>query len=148
MARVKNKDSKAELNVRRRLHALGYRYRVQHKIVGKPDIAFTRLKLAIFIDGDMWHGNAWRLRNLPNLAAMFPNRTEWWVAKIERNMERDYEVNTQLQGMGWKVLRFWESQIDADIDKVISEVEMAIKERRDDVDRSVSAPCRRHHLSL
>jgi DNA mismatch endonuclease (patch repair protein) len=138
MARVRNKDSKAELTVRRRLHALGYRYRVHHRITGKPDIAFTRLKVAIFIDGDMWHGNAWRLRGLPDLAAMYPNRTEWWVAKIERNMARDEEVNAALNAAGWIVLRFWESDVKADLDQVVADIKVTIEERRRLLDHSSS----------
>ena len=134
MAQVRNRDSKAELAVRRRLHALGYRFRIQLKLPGRPDIAFTRLKLAVFVDGDMWHGNAWRLRGLPNLAAMYPNRTEWWVAKIERNMARDQEVNEELAAAGWRVLRFWESDIKADLDRVIADIEAAIQEQRYELD--------------
>lgn len=137
MATVKNKDSKAEMAVRRRLHALGYRYRVQHKVEGRPDIAFTRLKIAIFIDGDMWHGNAWRRRGLPNMAAMFPNRTEWWVAKIERNMERDQEVTERLKSLGWCVLRFWESDITEALDQVIAVIENTVKERRLELDKPI-----------
>lgn len=135
MARVRNKDSKAELAVRCRLHALGYRYRVQLKITGRPDIAFTRLKLAVFIDGDMWHGNAWQLRGLPSLAAMFPSRTEWWVAKIEGNMARDRKVTDQLNADGWLVLRFWESEVQADLESVIARIETAIGERRQALNR-------------
>ena len=148
MARVKNKDSKAELVVRRRLHALGYRYRVQHKITGRPDIAFTRLKIAIFIDGDMWHGNAWKVRGLPNLAAMFPNRTEWWVSKIERNMVRDREINERLSALGWRVLRFWESDITKALDQVIAVIEETIEERRRELDKPAPLATRsdRHAL--
>src|SRR5688572_10251123 len=84
MAQVKNKDSKAELAIRRRLHAMGLRYRLHYRIEGRPDIAFPSRRVAVFIDGDFWHGNAWKLRGLGSLAELFPTRTEWWVAKITR----------------------------------------------------------------
>jgi DNA mismatch endonuclease (patch repair protein) len=83
-------------------------------VPGHPDLVIRSRKLAIFVDGDFWHGNAWRLRGLPNLAALFPNRTAWWVAKIERNVQRDLEVTRQLESKGWRVIRVWESDILAD----------------------------------
>src|SRR5690606_26344398 len=94
----------------------GLRYRLHAKdVLGTPDIVIRRRRLAVFVDGDMWHGNAWRLRGLPNLASMFPNRTEWWVAKIERNMQRDREVTERLRADGWTVVRIWESDVIADV---------------------------------
>ena len=111
MGAVRNRDSTAELAVRRRLWANGIRYRLNVKLPGKPDLVFPGRKVAVFIDGDLWHGNSWRVRGLPSLEAQFPNRTEWWVAKIRRNMARDAEVNEQLARAGWNVLRFWESDV-------------------------------------
>lgn len=115
MAAVRNKDSRAELMLRRELHRRGLRYRLHAKSVpGRPDLVFPRRRLAVFVDGDFWHGNAWRLRGLERLEDLFPTRTEWWSAKIRRNMERDQEVTAALLGLGWRVLRFWESDILAD----------------------------------
>lgn len=127
MAKVRNKDTRPELTVRRMLHAQGYRFRVHYrKLYGNPDIVFVRQRLAIFIDGDFWHGNAWKVRGLPSLEAQFPNRTDWWIAKLRRTMQRDAEVTTRLQAEGWRVLRFWESAIQADsqavVDSIIAEV--------------------------
>lgn len=122
MAAVRNKDSKAEWKIRRRLHAMGVRYRLHHKIVGRPDIVFPRQRIAVFIDGDFWHGNAWRLRGLASLADLFPTRTDWWVAKITRNMERDADVTRTLRLQGWLVLRFWESDVEKDVDAVSSRI--------------------------
>ncbi len=128
MSKVKSKNSKAELIVRRRLHARGLRYRLHYiKVYGRPDIVFTRKRVAIFIDGDFWHGNAWRVRGLPSLAAQFPNRTEWWVAKLERTMQRDADVTATLTGEGWTVLRFWESDILADANNVIERIVNAVQ---------------------
>src|SRR3712207_5456925 len=101
MSRVRNKDSKAELVLRRELHGRGLRYRLHAKdVVGRPDLVNRSRRLAVFVDGDFWHGNPeeWRRRRLPDLAAMFPNRTEWWVAKITANIERDRRVSSELAG--------------------------------------------------
>lgn len=131
MARVKSTGSKAELTIRRLLHARGLRYRLHYnKVYGRPDIVFTRRRVAVFIDGDFWHGNAWRLRGLPSLASQFPNRTEWWVAKLERNMRRDAEVNDQLLSQGWTVLRFWESDVIADANGVVERIVEAVQKER------------------
>lgn len=130
MAQVKNKNTKAELAVRHLLHARGLRYRIHYnKVYGRPDIVFTRRRVAVFIDGDFWHGNAWRLRGLPSMAAQFPNRTEWWVAKLERNIERDLEVTQKLTAEGWSVLRFWESEVIANVDKVVDSIVDIIQEQ-------------------
>ncbi|MGH3549987.1 MAG: very short patch repair endonuclease [Pseudonocardiaceae bacterium] len=115
MSRVRSKDSKAELALRRALHARGFRYRLHgKKVFGRPDIVNRSRRLAIFVDGDMWHGNEHHRRGLASLADMFPSRTEWWVAKIEANMRRDREVTATLRGQGWTVIRLWESDILAD----------------------------------
>ena len=114
MKAVRNRNSTAEMAVRRRLWANGIRYRLNVKLPGKPDLVFPTKQIAVFIDGDLWHGNSWRVRGLPNLEAQFPNRTEWWVTKIRRNMERDREVTKQLAADGWTVVRFWESDVLSD----------------------------------
>lgn len=130
MSRVRNKDSKAEMAIRRRLHALGFRYRVHYRVVGRPDVVFPRERVAVFVDGDMWHGNAWKLRGLNSLAEMFPHRTEWWVAKIERTIERDRDVSAQLTALGWEVLRIWESEIIADAEAQANRVARVVARRR------------------
>lgn len=115
MSKVRSKDSKAELALRRALHARGFRYRLHGKnVLGRPDIVNRSRRLAIFVDGDMWHGNEHHRRGLASLAELFPTRTEWWVAKIEANMRRDREVTATLLEQGWTVIRLWESDILAD----------------------------------
>lgn len=124
MAAVKSKDSAAELALRRELHRRGLRYVLHVRdLPGRPDVVFRRRRVALFVDGDFWHGNAWRLRGLPNLEAQFPNRTEWWTAKIRRNMARDREVTTALTEAGWNVVRAWESEVLADATTVADRVE-------------------------
>ena len=128
MAAVKNKDSKAELMLRKRLWAVGLRYRKHHPgLVGRPDIVFPGAQVAVFVDGDFWHGNAWRLRGLASLADLFPNRTDWWVHKIERNMQRDREVTDALTEAGWVVARVWESRVLREVDVVAAEVESLVR---------------------
>lgn len=128
MSKVRNRDSMAELNIRRLLHARGLRYRLHYnKVHGRPDIVFTKKRVAVFIDGDFWHGNAWRLRGLSSIADQFPNRTEWWVSKLERTIRHDVEVTEGLTAEGWTVLRFWESEVKANAEKVVERIAMAVE---------------------
>jgi DNA mismatch endonuclease (patch repair protein) len=125
MSAVKNKNSVAELRLRRALFARGLRYRVHYpKLIGTPDIVFTAARLAVFVDGDFWHGNAWRLRGMSTFEEQFRfrSRPEWWENKIRRNMERDAEVNFRLQAEGWRVLRLWESEVLANVQACVERV--------------------------
>ena len=127
MASVRSKDTKPEIAVRRALWARGYRYRVHFDgLPGKPDIVFTRARLAVFIDGDFWHGNTWRIRGLNSLEELFPTRTEWWVNKIRGNIERDEEVNRLLRELGWTVLRVWESDVERNLDQVVKRMTVQV----------------------
>jgi len=128
MAAVRNKDSKAELALRRELHARGMRYRLHARDVpGRPDLVIRSRRFAVFVDGDMWHGNEHRRRGMTSMAELFPTRTDWWVAKIERNMQRDQEVNEQLAADGWTVIRIWESEVLADPAKAADRVLDALR---------------------
>lgn len=135
MAAVKNKGSKAELALRRELHRRGLRYRLHaSELAGKPDLVFRHWRVAVFVDGDLWHGNPeeWARRGKATLAEMFPTRTEWWVAKIERNVERDREVSERLTAEGWRVVRLWEHDVlaspSAAADLVVAELRIAGRE--------------------
>ena len=128
MAAVRSKDSKAELALRRELHARGMRYRLHARDVpGRPDLVIRSRRLAVFVDGDMWHGNEHHRRGMTSIAELFPTRTDWWVAKIERNMQRDQEVNGQLAADGWTVIRIWESEVLADPAKAADRVLDALR---------------------
>jgi DNA mismatch endonuclease (patch repair protein) len=114
MSRVRHKDSKAELALRRALHAAGVRYRLHAPdVLGRPDLVVRSRRLAVFVDGDLWHGNPEevRRRGRQSLAELFPTRSEWWVAKIERTMARDREVTEALRANGWTVIRLWEHDV-------------------------------------
>lgn len=117
MSRVKSKNTKPELALRRVLHAAGMRYRLHPSDVpGKPDLVIRGRRLAVFVDGDLWHGNPaeWQRRGRDSLADLFPTRTDWWVAKIERTRARDVQVNAELRQAGWIVVRVWESDLRDD----------------------------------
>lgn len=129
MAAVRNKDSKAELRLRRALHNAGLRYRLHaNDVLGRPNLVIRSRRLAVFVDGDMWHGNPEevRRRGRQNLAELFPSRTEWWVAKIQRNMARDQEVTETLRREGWIVIRLWEHDVLADTDAAARKVLQAV----------------------
>jgi len=132
MASVRSRNTKPELVLRRAVHARGARYRIHaDDVVGRPDLAIRSRKIAVFVDGDLWHGNPaeWRRRGKTDLASMFPSRTEWWVAKIERNMAHDRKVDEQLRAEGWRVLRLWASDVMADPDSAAETVVGAIRRR-------------------
>jgi DNA mismatch endonuclease (patch repair protein) len=118
------KGSKAELALRHELHRRGLRYRLHvGGLPGRPDLVLSRFRLVVFVDGDFWHGNAWRLRGLARFEDQFPTNTEFWVTKIRGNMRRDQEVNAALRVAGWRVLRVWETKILANPAAAADEVE-------------------------
>src|SRR6056297_249095 len=123
MSKIRGKNTKPEMAFRRALFAAGYRYRIDYKkLIGKPDIALNRYKTVIFIDGEYWHGFNWEERK-PKIKT---NR-DFWIAKIERNMQRDEEVNEKLKLMGYTIFRFWESEVKKELDRCLTEVLMHLK---------------------
>lgn len=122
MSRVKQKDTDIELTLRKRLWREGIRYRKNYrKLPGSPDIAITKYQIAIFCDGEFWHGKGWEIKR-PKIQS----NPEYWTAKIERNMRRDSEADRKLQRMGWCVLRFWGADIEKNIDACVEEVKDVI----------------------
>ena len=118
MGKIRGKNTKPELAFRKALWEAGYRYRIDYKkLIGKPDIALKKYKTVIFIDGEFWHGYNWEERK----DKVKTNR-EFWIAKIERNIQRDEEVNEALDEMGYKVFRFWETQVKKNLDVCLEEV--------------------------
>ena len=133
MASVKGRDTRPEIALRKGLWALGYRYRLHpESLVGRPDLVFRRARVAVFIDGDFWHGNPeeWRRRGKASMAAMFPSRTEWWVEKIQRNIARDRDVNRRLRADGWRIVRVWESAIATNGEAAIRRVARIVRGRQ------------------
>jgi DNA mismatch endonuclease Vsr len=128
MRAVRSSGSKIELKLGKALWAKGYRYRKNDKTVfGKPDFTFKGLKIAIFCDSEFWHGKDWEKKKYEH-----KSNVEFWHKKIERNIERDKEVNEKLLKEGWKVLRFWGKDIEKKLDFCVMEIENAINERKDE----------------
>ena len=128
MRAIKCKGSKIEKMLGKALWNKGYRYRKNNKTVfGKPDFTFKKYKIAVFCDGEFWHGKNWEIKKYEH-----KSKIEFWHKKIERNIERDKEVNEELLKEGWKVLRFWGKEIERNLDFCISEIEDAIKERKNE----------------
>lgn len=99
----KSKGTKPEILLAKEMWQLGLRYRKNSaKILGKPDFSFKKYKVAVFVDGEFWHGKDWAIRK-----ADIKSNREFWIAKIERNMQRDKGVTAGLQADGWTVIRFW-----------------------------------------
>ena len=106
MSGIRSKDSQPEMIVRRALHASGFRYRLHVKdLPGKPDLVFPRYRSVVMVHGCFWHGHSCHLFKVPS------TRTEFWLAKIGRNRERDAEVRQALAGLGWRVLEVWECEL-------------------------------------
>lgn len=126
MQAIKSKDTHIELALRNALWHKGIRYRKNYKeMPGKPDIAITKYRIAVFCDSDFWHGYDWENRN-----QRIKSNREYWIPKIERNMQRDREVTAALEDSGWLVLRFWEFQIKKELDTCVDAVCQAVSERR------------------
>ena len=128
MKKLRSKDTGIEVQLRKALWKKGYRYRKNYAALpGKPDIVLIKCKIAIFCDGEFFHGKDWeilkpRLENGKN--------KEYWISKISRNRERDDDVNKQLLFRGWTVIRFWVDDIKKHTDecvKVIEEVILDLK---------------------
>lgn len=114
MKAVKSRDTGPELSLRRALWGRGFRYRLHVKsLPGSPDLVFHSRRLALFIDGDYWHGRQWKKRGFASLTEQMSrvNNAEYWIKKIEGNMRRDRRVTRQLKDQGWRVLRVWESDL-------------------------------------
>lgn len=124
MKSIRSKDTKIEILLRRALWKKGYRYRKNYdKLPGHPDIAITKYKIAIFCDGEFFHGKDWEVLR-PRLEKS--NNSEFWISKISKNRERDNEVNKQLLFEGWTVIRFWGKDIKQNPDECIKVIEEAI----------------------
>lgn len=119
MSKVHLKNGKAEDILAKRIWHEGYRYRRNYKgLPGSPDIAIQRYNVAVFVDGEFWHGENWKERK-----AKLKHNREYWIEKIEENMARDKRVDIQLKELGWIPIHFWEKQVlkntDACVDAIL-----------------------------
>ena len=116
MSKIRSKDTKIEILLRRELWKQNMRgYRIHSSLLGKPDIAYTKKKLILFIDGDFWHGYNWLvLKKIPPKG--------YWRKKIKKNIIRDHKNTLALKKEGWKVIRIWEHEIDRNITGIIKKI--------------------------
>jgi len=117
MSRVRNRDTRAEMIVRRAVHAAGFRYRVNvRKLPGSPDLAFGPRKLAVFVHGCFWHGHSCRRGRLPATNA------EFWAAKVDKNIARDLKVAHELRECGWTPITIWECQLKEGTNELVRQL--------------------------
>ena len=128
MQNIRSVDTRSELLLRKALWKNGYRYRKNFsKLPGKPDIALTKYKIAVFCDGEFFHGKDWSSQKAKILKS---NNAEYWISKIERNMERDREVDQLITGMGWTVIRFWSKDIIYNLNDCMETIQEFIHKTR------------------
>lgn len=124
MQHIRAKDTSIEVRLRKALWNKGYHYRKNYdKLPGKPDIALTKYKVAIFCDSEFFHGKDWEVLK-PRLEKS--NNSQYWINKISRNRERDDEINKRLLFEGWTVIRFWGKDILSNVDECVKVVEEAV----------------------
>lgn len=127
----KSTGTKPELVLAKAMRALGLRYRKNSgSIFGKPDFSFKKYKVAVFVDGEFWHGKDWEQRK-----AEIKGNREFWIAKIERNIRRDMEVTGRLKAEGWTVLRFWSNDVVKDTISCAEKVKEIVQARRIDLQK-------------
>lgn len=130
MQAIKSTGSMIETLLAKALWAKGFRYRKNNKkVFGKPDFTFRKFKIAVFVDGEFFHGKDWKIRKHD-----LKSNHEFWFAKIERNMRRDEEVNDKLGSEGWKVLRFWGKDIKKNLEFCVDEIEREINKAKNEQD--------------
>jgi DNA mismatch endonuclease (patch repair protein) len=129
MSKIRSKNNRAELELRRELWKRGYRYRLYAaELPGRPDIVFRQRRLAILVDGDFWHGRALIEGGPRALQSVFrTERRDYWLKKITRNVERDSSNTKKLRKLGWRVVRLWERDILADVSAAADLVERILK---------------------
>lgn len=129
MQAVRTTNTLPEVVLKKALRKALIQYRSgDERIFGKPDILMMGKKIAIFVDGDFWHGNQWKKRGFDSLEDQFKKikSRQYWIAKIKRNISRDRKVSSRLKKSGWTVIRLWESEIKQEVDKCVSEIKRAI----------------------
>lgn len=128
MKSIHSRDTSIELCLRKALWKKGYRYRKNYKkLPGTPDIVLTRYKIAIFCDSEFFHGKDWEFLKLRLERG---NNPEYWINKIQRNIQRDLEKDHDLQYLGWTVIHFWGKDILSHTDDCIQVIEEAIWETK------------------
>jgi DNA mismatch endonuclease (patch repair protein) len=120
MSRIKGRDTKPELLLRDVLWRMGLRYRLRSKVGGRPDLVFPSARIAVFVDGCQWHC-------CPVHWVRPKSNTEFWDTKFAKNRVRDTQVNELLRAEGWRVLRFWEHEVEKDAQRVARRISAAVR---------------------
>lgn len=120
MSKIKGRDTKPEVALRKALWHLGYRYKIKSNVRGRPDLVFTSRNVVVFIDGCFWHG-------CPNHFRVPKTRTAFWLDKINKNITRDQRNNEALRSQGWHIVRIWEHEINDSFDKAVARVVDVLK---------------------
>jgi DNA mismatch endonuclease (patch repair protein) len=122
----KSKDTKPELLLRKELWRRGLRYRKNCKaVIGTPDIVFLGTQIAVFVDGKMWHGYDWE-----NQKNDFKSNRDYWIPKIENNIDHDFNVTQELINLDWVVIRFWDFEIKSNLTACADKIEQAYRNRK------------------
>lgn len=133
MAAIRSQENRTESALRSALHRMGLRYRKYPAAVfGKPDIVFPKERVAVFVDGDYWHGRFLRERGMSATKKRLAGRPneQYWLTKFQRNMARDDNVTATLKDAGWSVLRLWESDVKRDIPAAARQVAAIVRTKR------------------
>jgi DNA mismatch endonuclease (patch repair protein) len=118
MSQIKGKNTKPEKLLKKALWHAGIRHRSnKQKLPGKPDISLIKYKLVIFVDGSFWHGYDWE-----NRKSDIKSNRDFWIPKIERNIQRDREINAHYRSKGWTVLRFWDFEVKQELGSCVKRV--------------------------
>lgn len=137
MQAIRSKDTSIELTLRKALWKRGIRYRKNYPALpGKPDIALTKNKIAVFCDSEFWHGYEWEIHK-----ADIKSNRDYWIRKIERNMERDSEINSRLNEMDWIVVRVWGKHIKKNLDECAASIQEIISRHDSFQGRLLRLPC-------
>lgn len=127
MAKIKGKNTKPEMMLRRALWAKNLRFRIHDKeLAGKPDIIIKKYKLVIFVDGEFWHGYQW-----DKTKSQIKTNRAFWIPKIERNMQKDRSADRQLQDLGYTVFRFWADDVRKSLEACVNQVMLYIESAKE-----------------
>lgn len=128
MANVSLKGGKSEVALAKALWNQGIRYRKNYKkLPGSPDIAITKYRIAVFVDGEFWHGENWEERK-----TKLKSNRDYWIEKIEENISRDKRNDIKLREIGWTPIHFWEKEVKKNLDECVSKVIGVVKELREE----------------
>lgn len=115
MSRIRGRNTKPEISLRKALWSAGFRYRIKNKLPGHPDLIFPHWKVAVFVDGCFWHA-------CPDHSTSPVSNAEFWRRKIEMNVARDRKSNQRLRELGWIVVRVWEHEIRDELDEIVKRI--------------------------